>query len=72
MSSRHVGKFCKVFQVEIQDQLYNILKYQKIQSKVRGFYQKERIKVQDHIKRLQGLRLFIENHLCKKRFGQDQ
>ena len=72
MSSRHDGNFFKVFQEYLQDQVYNISKYQKIQSKVRGFYQKERIKVQDHIKRLQGLRLFIENHLCKKRFGQDQ
>ena len=43
MSSRHEGKFCKVFQVDLQDQVYIILKYQKIQSKVHGFYQKERV-----------------------------
>ena len=30
MSSRHEGKFCKVFQVDLQDQVYNRLKYQKI------------------------------------------
>ena len=41
MSSRHEGKFCKVFQVDLQDQVYNRSKYQKIQSKVRGFYQKK-------------------------------
>ena len=41
MSSRHEGKFCKVFQVDLQDQVYNRSKYQKIQSKIYGFYQKE-------------------------------
>ena len=35
-------KFCKVFQVDLQDQVYNRSKYQKIQRKVHGFYQKER------------------------------
>ena len=30
MSSRHEGKFCKVFQVYLQDQVYNRSKYQKI------------------------------------------
>ena len=43
MSLRHEGKFCKVFQVDIQDQVYYRSKYEKIQSKVRGFYQIERI-----------------------------
>ena len=43
MSSRHEGKFCKVFQEDLQDQVYNRSKHQKIQIKVRGFYQKERI-----------------------------
>ena len=41
MSSRHEGNFCKVFQVDPQDQVYHKSKYQKIRSKVRGFYQKE-------------------------------
>ena len=36
-------KFCKVFQVDLQDQVYSRSKYQKIQSKVHGFYQKERV-----------------------------
>ena len=37
------GKFCKVFQEYLQDQVYNRSKYQKIESKVHGFYQKERV-----------------------------
>ena len=41
MSLRHEGNFCKVFQVDIQDQVYNRSKYQNIQSKVHGFYLKE-------------------------------
>ena len=43
MILKHEGKFCKVFQVDIQDQVYRRSMYQKIQSKVHGFYQKERV-----------------------------
>ena len=43
MSSRHEGKFYEVFQVDIQDQVLNRSKYQKIQSKFHGFYQKDRV-----------------------------
>ena len=35
------GKFCNIFQVDLQDQAYSRWKYQEIQSKVRGFSQKE-------------------------------
>ena len=43
MVSRNEGKFCKVFQVDPQDQVYHRSKYQKIRSMVRGFYKKERV-----------------------------
>ena len=43
MSSRYEGNFYEVFQVDLQDQVHNRSKYQKIQSKVCGFYQKERV-----------------------------
>ena len=38
---RPKGKFSNIFQVDIQDQAYKRWKYQEIQSKVRGFSQKE-------------------------------
>ena len=37
MSSRHEGKFCKVFQVDLKDQVYNRSKYQKDTKQVSWF-----------------------------------
>ena len=48
MSSRHERNICKVFQVDLQDQVYNKSKYQKIQSKICGSIRKRESIMERH------------------------